>query len=81
MSVHIQLHADLCPLVVCVLTTAVYGHHLGYTVFVVRDGVSIHNSKSWDGKRDLKGEDMAEFACSIMHDNLAEVILAKDVRS
>lgn len=64
---------------VCIITTVVYGQHLGYRVFVVRDAIGSHNLLSWDGKRGIKGTDLVESACDLMADALAVVIESKDI--
>ncbi|KAJ9115394.1 hypothetical protein QFC22_005149 [Naganishia vaughanmartiniae] len=64
----------------CIITTAVYGQHLGYRVFVVRDAIGSHNLRSWDDKRNISGSDLVDSACDLMSDALAVVIEAKDIQ-
>lgn len=66
-------------LAVCIITTAVYGQHLGYRVFVVRDAIGSHNARSWDDKRDVSGDELVDSACHLMSDAMAVVVEAKDI--
>ncbi|GHJ89403.1 hypothetical protein NliqN6_5805 [Naganishia liquefaciens] len=63
----------------CIITTAVYGHHLGYRVFVVRDAIGSHNLHSWDNARDIKGSELVESACDLISDALGVVVKATDI--
>ncbi|KAI5449602.1 hypothetical protein NCC49_004532 [Naganishia albida] len=63
----------------CIITTAVYGHHLGYRVFVVRDAIGSHNAQSWDDKREVSGDELVRGACDLISDALGVVVEAKDV--
>jgi hypothetical protein len=65
---------------VCIVTTAVYGQHLGYRVFVVRDAIGSHNARSWDDKRDVPGNELVDSACDLMSDAMAVVVEAKDIQ-
>ncbi|KAJ9095219.1 hypothetical protein QFC20_006696 [Naganishia adeliensis] len=64
----------------CIITTAVYGQHLGYRVFVVRDAIGSHNARSWDDKRDVPGNELVDGACDLMSDAMAVVVQAKDIQ-
>jgi hypothetical protein len=63
-----------------VITTAVYGQHLGYRVFVVRDAIGSHHLRSSDNTRDITGPELVQSACDLMDDAMAVVIDAKDVK-
>lgn len=65
---------------VCIITTAVYGQHLGYRVFVVRDAIGSHHLRSWDDKRNISGSDLVDTACDLMSDAMAVVVEAKDIQ-
>ncbi|GAA5864230.1 hypothetical protein JCM3774_001264 [Rhodotorula dairenensis] len=65
----------------CIVTTASYGVHLGYRVFVVQDAIRSHNLVSWDNKRKIEGQQLVEAACDMMDDALAVVITAGQVQA
>lgn len=69
------------PAKVCIVTTASYGVHLGYRVFVIRDAIGSHNLVSWDNKRKVEGQQLVEAACDLMDDALAVVITADQVQA
>jgi hypothetical protein len=67
------------PPPVCIITTAVYGQHLGYRTFVVRDAIGSHDLHSWDDKRLIRGRELVDSACDLMSDAMAVVIETKDI--
>jgi len=64
----------------CISTTAVSGQHQGFNVTVVRDCIGSHDLRSWDDKREIKGDELCDTACDLIQDALGLVVLAKDIR-